>query len=148
MKIDTSVATRAGLIGAVAGLVVALLSRIPFLGCLVAPLGWVVALATGALYVHFRAERGGSVELAEGAVGGGVAGAVAGAVQSLVSGLLTLIFGAVDTASSLFGGSDIGGTALAAGVTIIGVVIGLVVGAIIGAVLGAIGGAIYSAIKK
>ena len=67
MKLNTSVAMRAGLIGAVAGLVVGVLGRIPFLGCLIAPLGWVVAVATGALYVHFRAESGGSVDLAEGA---------------------------------------------------------------------------------
>jgi hypothetical protein len=148
MKIDTSVATRAGLIGAVAGLVVGLLSRIPFLGCLIAPLGWIVALGTGALYVHFRTEGGGSVELPEGALGGGVAGAVAGGVQALVAGLLTLIFGAVETASGLFGGGSLGGTALSAGFTVVSVIAGVVGGVIVGAILGAVGGAVYAAIKK
>ena len=66
MNFNQSVAIKAGLIGAAAGLVVALLGRIPFIGCIIAPLGWLVAVATGALYVYFA----GRVPVAEGAGSG------------------------------------------------------------------------------
>jgi len=53
MKINTSVALKAGLIGAAAGLVAALVGRISCIGgtiaCILGPL---VALGTGALYVY------------------------------------------------------------------------------------------------
>ena len=124
MKVDTSVALKAGVIGAVAGLVAALIVRIPVLGCLVSWLGFIVALATGALYVYFAS---GKVEIAEGAAGGALAGAIAGAVNSLISGILGLIFDEQGFFS---------------------LIISIVIGAVGGAVLGAVGGLVYAAIKK
>jgi hypothetical protein len=144
MKVNTSVALRAGVIGAVAGLAVAILSRISFLGCIIGPLGWIVAVATGALYVHLASRK---VDLAEGAVGGGIAGAIAGAANSLVSGVLTLIFGGVGAASTLLEG-ELGAAALQAGASVFGVITGIVVGIVVGAVLGAIGGPVYALIKN
>ena len=146
VKFNTSVAVKAGMYGAIAGLVVALVGRIPFINCLIGPLAWVVAVGTGVLYTHFALAEGNKVELVEGGVGGAVAGAIAGAVNSLISGLLTLIFGAVGAAADLLGG-DAGAAAATAVFSIGGVILGIIVGAIVGAVLGAIGGAVYAAIK-
>jgi hypothetical protein len=144
MKLDTSVALKAGLIGAGLGLVVAVLGRIPFLGCISCFLGPLAALVTGALYVQFAT---GKVELADGALGGAVAGAISGAVNSLFSGLMNLIFGTAQAASDLLGG-EFGAAALTAGASVGSVLVGIVVGAIVGAVLGLVGGIIYAAIKK
>ena len=143
MKFNQPIAIKAGLIGAAAGFVVALLGRIPFIGCIIAPLGWVVAVATGALYVYYA----GKVEISEGAVGGGIAGGIAGLVNALISGVLSLLFGAVQATSSLFGGGEVGEAALGAGISFVAVIIAIIVGAIAGAVLGAIGGGVYAAIK-
>ncbi|HEY75480.1 MAG TPA: hypothetical protein G4O00_04770 [Thermoflexia bacterium] len=148
MKVDTSVALKAGLIGAAIGLVVALLGRIPFLACIIGPLGWVVAVATGTLYVHYAATGGRKVEVGEGALGGALAGGIAGLTQSLVSGVLTLIFGPVRTAVALLGRGQPGAAALSAGMTFVGVIGGIVLGVILGAALGALGGVIYAAVKK
>jgi len=146
VKFNSSVALRAGLIGAAAGLVVALLGRIPFVACIVGPLGWLVAVGTGVLYVYFIINQGGSVDVAGGAVGGAVSGAIAGAAQSLVSGILTLVFGTVRAASTFLQGEP-GAGALAAGATVIGVIAGIVLGTIISAALGALGGVVFAAIQ-
>ena len=143
MKFNQPIAIRAGLIGAAAGFVVAILGRIPFIGCIIAPLGWVVAVGTGVLYVYYA----GKVEISEGAVGGGIAGGIAGLVNAFISGLLTLLFGAVQATSSLLGGGEVGEAALGAGISFVAVIIGIIVGAIAGAVLGAVGGGVYAAIK-
>jgi len=148
MKVDTSIALKAGLIGAAAGFVVAVLARIHFLGCIIGPLGWLIAVATGVLYVHFALGGGRSVEVGEGALGGALSGAIAGVVESLVSGVLTLIFGPVRAAVRLLGRGEPGAAALSAGITFIGVIGGIVLGTLVGAALGALGGVIYAAIKK
>lgn len=125
MKINTSIASKAGLIGAVAGAVFGILvSLIPFLGCLFSWVGPLIAVVAGALYVHFSA---GKVEIAEGALGGALAGAIAGAVGALVSNLIAVIF--QDAA-------------------FISLILGLIGGIVGGAIGGAIGGAVYSLIKK
>lgn len=148
MKIDSSTALKAGLIGAAVGFIIALLGRISFLGCIVGPLGWAVAVGTGVLYVHYAAAGGRKVEVGEGALGGALAGGIAGVVQSFVSGVLTLIFGPVRAAIHFLGRGEPGAAVLSAGVTFIGVIGGIVLGAIVGAALGALGGVIYAAIKK
>jgi hypothetical protein len=147
MNFDSSTAIRAGLIGAAAGFVVAVLGRVPFLGCIIAPLGWLVAVGTGVLYVYFATESGRSVELAEGAVGGGVAGLIGGGANAFVSGILNLIFGATQSAASLLGG-EIGQAAAQAGIGLVSVIVGIIVGIIVGAILGAIGGGVFAAIKQ
>ncbi|HHS97250.1 MAG TPA: hypothetical protein ENK08_05040 [Chloroflexi bacterium] len=148
MKVNTSMALKAGLIGAAAGLVVALLGRIPFIGCIIGPLGWAVAVAAGTLYVHYAAEGGRKVEIGEGALGGALAGGIAGLAQSLVSGILILLFGPVRAAASLLGRGQVGAAAISAGVTLVSVIGGIVGGTIIGAALGALGGVIYTAVNK
>jgi len=140
VKFNQSVALKAGLYGAIAGLVVALLSRIAFLACIIGPFGWVVAVATGVLYTYL-ASQAATVEIQEGAVGGAIAGAIAAVVQAVISGVLSLIFGVA-------GSGDAGSAAVVAGATLIGVIIGIVVGAIVGAILGAIGGGGYAFIKN
>ncbi len=148
MKLDTSVALKAGLIGAAVGFVLALIGRIPFVGCIVGPLGWLVAIAIGALYVHFAAAGGRKVEIGEGALGGALAGGIASGISALVSGILTLIFGPVRAAVSLLGQGRPGAAVVSTGATLIGVIGGIILGVILGAVLGAVGGVIYAAVKK
>jgi hypothetical protein len=126
MKINWSIALKAGLIGAAAGLVIGLLSRIPFLGCLIAPLGWVASTGAGVLYAYFSMQGGAKLEITDGAIGGAASGAIAGIVAPLVSGLLDLIFSHGSFFSML-------GSA--------------VVGIIVGAVLGAVGGLVFVLIK-
>jgi hypothetical protein len=147
MKINTSVALKAGLIGAAAGLLAALIGRIPCWGGIGRILGFVVALGTGALYVYMTPTK---EDLVGGALGGGVAGAIAGFTNGLIAGVLDLIFGTVGAASTLLGGQEGAGVAAAvqAGATVGNVLLGIIGGVIGGAVLGAIGGLIYSAIKK
>jgi hypothetical protein len=144
MKINTSVALKAGLIGAAAGVVFALLTNlIPFLACVACWVGPAIGLVTGALYVYFL----GGAEIGEGAVGGALAGAISGGASGLVSGILSLLGVAASAATSLIGG-ETGTAAGAAGGGIAGFFIALVSGIVSGAVLGAIGGLIYSFIKK
>jgi len=144
MKINTSVALKAGLIGAVAGLVFAFLTNIiPFLVCAACWVGPVIGLVTGALYVHFA----GKVELGEGAIGGALSGAIGGAGSGIVSGIFSLLGTGAAAASSLLGGEG-GAAAATAGGGVVGFLTALVGGIIGGAVLGAIGGAVYSLIKK
>jgi hypothetical protein len=139
MKINTSVAVKAGVIGAVAGLVFAiLLNVIPFLACLVCWAGPIIGLVTGALYVYFL----GGAEIAEGAVGGAASGAIGGLGSGLVNGIWSLIGGA----AGAVGGGEGAGIAAAGGV--VGFFTALIGGIVGGAILGAIGGLLYSLIKK
>jgi hypothetical protein len=138
MKIDTSVALKAGLIGAGIGLVISILVNIiPFLACVICWIGPVIGLATGALYVHFR----GGAEIGEGALGGALSGAIGGLGSGIVNAIWSLIGGAAGAVSS-----DVPGLAVASGA---GGFVGALVSAIVGgAILGAIGGLIYAAVKK
>jgi hypothetical protein len=148
MNFNSSIAIKAGLIGAAAGFVLAILGRIPFLGCVVAPLGWLVAVGAGVLYVHFATSGGAAVQIAEGAVGGAVSGGIAGLVQALIGGVLSILFGSVRAATSALGQGEIGGAAIGAGVGFVAVVIAIIGGTIFGAVLGAVGGLVYAALKN
>jgi hypothetical protein len=139
MKIDTSVALKAGLIGAGVGLVLALLVNvIPFLACVVCWVGPVVGLGTGALYVYFL----GGAEIGEGALGGALSGAIGGLGGGVVNAIWSLIGGA---AGAVGGGEGAGIAAVAGAGGFVGALVGGIIG---GAVLGAIGGLVYSLIKK
>ena len=143
MKVNTSVALKAGVIGAVAGLVFALLTNvIPFLGCIACWVGPAIGLVTGALYVHLA----GKVELGEGAIGGALSGAIGGAGSGIVSGVFSLLGTGAAAATSLLGGEG-GAAAATAGGGIIGFLTALVGAIVGGAVLGAIGGLVYALIK-
>jgi hypothetical protein len=148
LNFNSSIAVKAGLIGAAAGFVVAILGRIPFLGCIIAPLGWLVAVGAGVLYVHFATSGGAAVQIAEGAVGGAVSGGIAGLVQALISGVLALLFGGVRAATSALGQGEVGEAAFGAGVGLVAVVFAIIAGTVFGAVLGAIGGLVYAALKN
>ena len=148
MNFNSSIAVKAGLIGAAAGFVVAILGRIPFLGCIIAPLGWLVAVGAGVLYVHFATRGGAVVQIAEGAVGGAVSGGIAGLVQALISGVLAILFGAVRAASNALGQGEIGGAAIGAGVGFVAVIFAIIAGTVFGAILGAVGGLVYAALKS
>ena len=148
MNFNSSIAIKAGLIGAAAGFVLAILGRIPILGCVVAPLGWLVAVGAGALYVHFATSGGAAVQIAEGAVGGAVSGGIAGLVQALIGGVLSILFGSVRAATSALGQGGIGGAAIGAGVGFVAVVFAIIGGAVFGAILGAVGGLVYAALKN
>jgi hypothetical protein len=125
MKVNMAVVKRAGLIGGAAGLVFGILvGLIPALKCIIWWIGPLIALVTGALYVHFSA---GKVELAEGALGGALVGAIPSGISGFVSNLLLAIF---------YDGS------------FVSVITGLIGGIIGGAIAGAIGGLVYSLIKK
>jgi hypothetical protein len=147
MNFNSSIAIKAGLIGAVVGLVVAVLGRIPFINCIIAPLSWLVAVAAGVLYVYYASSSGAAVAIGEGAVGGGVSGGIAGLAHALLSGVLTLLFGSVRAASSAFGRGEVGGAAIGASVTLFVVIIGIIGGTVVGVVLGAVGGLVFAAIK-
>jgi len=147
VNIRSSEAIRAGLIGAAAGFVIGVLSRIPFLGCIIAPLSWVAAVGAGVLYVYYVTGAGAQMEIVEGAVGGGLAGAIAGVARPLVQGVLNLIFGTVSAAGSFLGGE--GGSGLVTvGASVGSLILGVVAGAVSGAILGAVGGLLYALIKK
>jgi hypothetical protein len=126
MKINMSVALKAGLIGLAIGVAFTLIINIlasTILAPIVCVICWLapaIGLVTGALYVHFS---GGAVEMAEAAVGGALAGAIGSVGSAVVNIIWALVAGSGDIAQSAGG----------------------IVG---GAVLGAIGGVIYKAIKK
>jgi len=148
MKVNRDVVIRAGLIGAAAAFVLALLMRIPFLNCLVCWIGPVLSLAIGALYVHLASQEGAVVEIGEGAVGGALTGAIASGVNALIAGIMNLIFGTVGAATEFLGEGEALPALTTAGATIGGVLIGIITSVIAGAILGALGGVIYAAIKK
>jgi hypothetical protein len=148
MNFNSSIAVKAGLIGAAVGFVLAILGRIPFLGCIINPLFWLVAVGAGVLYVHFATSGGAAVQIAEGAVGGAVAGGISGLVHALVRDVLRLIFGAVGAASRLLGGASGQGLAVEAGFGIVAAIIGIIGGTVFGAILGAVGGLVYAALKN
>jgi len=146
MKFNSSAAMRAGLIGAVISLAVAVIGRIPLINCFVCGLAPLVALGAGVLYTNFAAGLGQQVDIAEGAVGGGIAGAITYAAHALIGGILALLFGAVQAASNIVGG-ELGSALTSTASTIGGVLISIITGVIIGAILGAIGGLAFAAIK-
>ncbi len=148
MNLNTNEAIKAGLLGAIAGFVIGVLSRIPFLGCLIAPLGGLAALIAGALYVYFASSGGAAVPIVEGGVGGAVAGGITGLVRALVSGVLQVLFGAARGVGFALSRGRLGGAALEAGAGVFAVVVSVIGGLIAGAILGAIGGLIFAAIKR
>jgi hypothetical protein len=142
MKVNTSVALKAGLIGAAAAVVLAILNSF-----LCGILCWVTLLVyagAGALYVHFSS---GKVELVDGAVGGALSGGIAGGAAGLVSGIFSLLGVAASTGANLLGGEAEAAAATAGG-GFVGFILALGGAIVAGVVLGAIGGLLYSLVKK
>ena len=154
-----SVMRRARLIGAVAGLVIAILNRIEAISWIVGPqlcpgpLSWLVSGIVGALHVRLARRQDETVTASDGALGGAFAGGVAGAVQTFVSLALILLFdvtvgdeGAVSghaAAEQLAALYREGGSSLLLG----GIVLGIILGTILTAIPGAIGGLLPLAVR-
>ena len=146
---NTPSLTKAAGIGIAVGIVLGLLGLIPFVGIAFACLGFFVPIGIGALYVHFAAQEGESLDYGPAAAGGAVSAAIAGLVSGIFSLIVSLVAGTATGAFSQFGdlGLTGGEAAAATGFALVGGIIGLCVGLAISAVLGAIGGVIYVAIQ-
>ena len=84
--------TRAGIIGGVVGAVVQLAFFIPVLGCVIAPLGLLIPLGTGAYSIMLGRKAGGAAgDVGQDGVDGGLAGAIAAIIGGLV-GVAGLMF--------------------------------------------------------
>lgn len=97
--------------------------------------GWIINLAIGFGYVYLAAKEDGSVQVADGAVGGAIATGVAAVIGGLLSACLMVVSPFVTLPSS-----DAATTALMA--SIAGVAIAICGGLFGGAIVGAIGGLI------
>lgn len=92
MNIHTSSVVKAGGIAAAVSLVLALLSAIPLLGCLVWPLaclGWfLIPMGAGLGYGYYAP---GKEDMGQSAIGGALAGGFGGLVYGLISGILAAV---------------------------------------------------------
>jgi hypothetical protein len=148
---------RGALYDAIAVIVLGVLTAIPLLGCLLAPLtcviglllpfgiGWLVAqwsktMPTAMTPLSVTSSSPYSTPAVDGAVAAGV-GHLLGGIVSLV---ITLLFGGIFSSIGAAGDPGTAGD-VAAGLAIgaAGGVVGLIVSAIIGAIAGAIGGILY-----
>ena len=92
MNIHTPSVVKSGGIAAATSLILALLSAIPLLGCLVWPLaclGWFLIPAGAGLGYGYLAP--GKEDLAQSALGGALAGGFGGLVYGLISGILAAV---------------------------------------------------------
>jgi hypothetical protein len=157
MKLNTKALMTAGGIGAVVQIVltlcsgtilflplagdsvdVAMLGMLGIAGTVLACCGWIINLAIGFGYVYFAAQTDGSVQVADGAVGGAAATAIAAVIGGLVSACLTIVAPFAIAASA--GGSPDAVTIITNSIaSVAGAVCGGLIG---GAVVGAIGGLI------
>ena len=147
MKFEMAPTTmRAGVIGAVVAAILTVVSSfIPFLGCLLAPIGFIVPFAIGAYSVMLGRQAGRPAgNTAQDGVDGGIAGAIAGVVNGLVGGIFVLL--GVGPSAMMSG--DAGSAAVAGMVGITAAVSGICFGLFIGGILAAIGGVIYGMVMK
>lgn len=143
MNIHTSSVVKAGGAAALVGLVLALISAIPVLGCLFAPLaclGAVLLPAGAGLGYGYLAP--GKEELGQSAVGGALAGGFSGFAYGFVVGLVSLITGA-GTAVMLEDADILAGTAS----SIVAFVGSLCIPIVTGLIFGAIGGVLWPLIQ-
>lgn len=139
MRIDSSSVIKAGGFAAAAALILAVLSAIPVLGCLVAPLAclgfFLLPLAAGLGYGYFAPGR---ESLQESALGGALAGGFGGFVYGLISGIMSAITNA--GAAAYLEDLDVVNTGAG---SLLGAVCAVVVFVIGGMIFGAIGGALW-----
>jgi hypothetical protein len=142
--------TRAGIIGGVVAAVVHLFALIPFLGCVIGPLGLLIPLGAGAYSVMLGRQAGGaSGEVGQDGVDGGIGGAIAGVIGGVVGVLVSILSAALNIGTSSASPTDAAGGVAVLGVAlIVGLCIGVVVSVIFGGVLGAVGGVVYGMIAK
>lgn len=143
MNINTQSVIKAGGAAALIGLVLGVLSVIPVLNCLVAPLlcigSFLLPLGAGLGYGYWTP---GKEEMTESAIGGALAGGFGGFVYGLVTGLASMVTNSGTAA--LLEGSDIG-TAATGG--FVGLLISLCIPIIGGLFFGAIGGVLWPVIQ-
>lgn len=127
--------------GGILGLVMAILSIIPFIGCL----NCILMFGPGVLAAMLSEKDTGSVSVGEGAVAGAISGIVSMIISAIISIPIVLVIGG----GSMMG-QQIPADAMAAGAAgmVIGMIIGVVVGGGILAAVNAGTGAIYALIKN
>lgn len=143
MNINTQSVIKAGGAAALLGLVLGLLSAIPVLNCLFAPLlcigGLFLPLAAGLGYGYWAP---GKENLSESALGGALAGGFGGFVYGLVNGLVSMVTNG--GAAAFMEEADI---AAAAGGGIAAFLISLCLPVIGGLIFGAIGGLLWPLVQ-
>lgn len=144
MNIHTPSVVKAGGIAAAVSLILALLSGIPFLGCLIWPLaclGWfLIPAGAGVGYGYFAP---GKEDLAQSALGGALAGGFGGLVYGLMSGIMSALTNA--GMAAFVEQSDIVATASGG---IVSFFLSLCPPLIGGLIFGAIGGVIWPLIQE
>jgi hypothetical protein len=154
---------RGAIYGAGVGIVIGIISVIPFLNCLALPLTCVVSLLLPFAIGYFVAQWGSEPSMAmvktplavqssspyatpavDGAVASGLAALVGGLVTWIVGLIVSGVFATVNAANAGEAGTAAAGLAVGGAFGIIGVIFGVVIAAI----AGAIGGAIYVLIKQ
>jgi len=127
-------AIKAGVIGGVIMAIVTVITHfVPFTGCLLFWVGWVVALAVGVLAIYFGPKL--VKTIMDAVVMSAVAGGVAGGINGIVILLLALLGAA---------GAGIDGSVVGAGVGLMAGIIGLVVSIISAVILAVIAGLLYT----
>ena len=144
MNINTGSVIKAGGIAAGVGLVLAILSGIPFLNCLVIPLLCIGAallpIGAGMGYGYFTPGR---EEMSQSALGGALAGAFGGLAFGIGTGIMALI---TDAGAAVFlQDADI---AVNSGGNLGGVLVSSCLFVVAGLVLGAIGGLLWPAFQR
>lgn len=137
-------ALRAGVVAGIVGAVVLILSLIPFIGCFIGALAWMVYVGAGVLASMWGKPEGALTTPQQGAIDGAVAGAIAGVIAHLVKWIadvgIAIVVGFVtgparDTVTSLI-------------VVIVAGFIGVLFGTVVAALLGGAGGLVYNAIQQ
>lgn len=146
MNFNMNSVVKAGGLAAAAGLILAVLSAIPLLNCLILPLicvAWfVLPIAAGMAYGYFTP---GKETMGQSAIGGALAGGFAGLVYSLVNGLLGAATGRATAALEQLQGIEglEGVTVDGSGFTIGGLLIGMCISVFVGLIFGAVGGTLW-----
>lgn len=143
MNISTQSVVKAGGAAALVGLILGVLSSIPVLNCLFAPLlcvgGLLLPLGAGLGYGYWAP---GKEELTESAIGGALAGGFGGFVYGLVTGLVSM---ATDAGAAAF--LEGSGVAVAARSGIGIFLVSLCLPIVGGLVFGAIGGILWPLVQ-
>jgi hypothetical protein len=146
MNFNMNSVVKAGGLAAAAGLVLALLSAIPFINCLVLPLlcvAWfALPIAAGMAYGYFTP---GKETTGQSALGGALAGGFGGLAYSLVNGIFGAVTGRTTAAlDQLQGIEGLEGVAVdPTGFSVGGLLLGICISVFAGLLFGAIGGVLW-----
>lgn len=146
MNFNMNSVVKAGGLAAAVGLVLAVLSAIPFINCLVLPLlcvAWfALPIAAGMAYGYFTP---GKETTGQSALGGALAGGFGGLAYGLVSGIFSAVTGGTAAAlEQLQGIEGLEGVAVdGTGFSIGGLLLGVCISVFGGLIFGAIGGVLW-----